>query len=328
MDVDDYALLQAHFDNVNIPPGIEAPIPWMAEYDLGSKKTGSSSSYPWFHTQQSDSKNSQVTDLSQPTWSLEPINLETQGPSAGSSSLQTKTDAINHPSGIELSSPQLFSQTAPSKKKIDGTQCRRRKLKLGLGAESSKSNWFLGPSGKKKPNVFGPSTNHGFIDNSEAMKLPHGGESPHWKLFESAKKAAGSISSHHSNFSGPVDGSLPFPGVEFANPWLNSSHFNPFPNYTANSSFFNPFAPLHAPPEKVFDNTLVYNSARGANNGTTADSTVVTISDEVRDEILKKFQNFKQFDTIEDTSDHYFVHANSSMKQVTFFLMHFVSVLI
>ncbi|CBI20306.3 unnamed protein product, partial [Vitis vinifera] len=29
MDDDEYAILQAHFDNVDIPPGVEAPIPWL-----------------------------------------------------------------------------------------------------------------------------------------------------------------------------------------------------------------------------------------------------------------------------------------------------------
>lgn len=323
MDVDDYTLLQAHFDKANIPPGIEAPIPWLTEHDLGSKKAESSSLNPCFHTQQSNS--TQVNYLSQPTWSI--TNPETQGPSAGASSLETMMDAIDHPSKIKLSS-QLFSQTVPSKKKNDGSQFRRHKTKKLATVESSKSNWFLGPSDIKKPNGIGYSANHGFFDNSKPMKLPHGGESPHWRLLESAQKEAGSMSTYHPNFFGPVNGSLHFPGTEFANPWLNSFHSNPFSSYTATSSFFNPFVPLHAPPEQVYDNFWVHNPARDGNHGTTADSTVVTISDEVRAEILKKFQNFKQFDTIDDTSDHYFVRSNSSMKQVAFFLRHFVSVLI
>ncbi|RDY08616.1 putative ubiquitin-conjugating enzyme E2 38, partial [Mucuna pruriens] len=316
MDVDHYALLQTHFDNVDIPPGIEAPIPWLADYDLGLKKTNSEWLSPWSHTQ-IDANNSPVTDSSQPSLSLEPTNPETQGPSAGSSSLQIKMDAIvKHPSGIELSSPLVLSQTSLSKKKSNASQCRRRKLKLAFGMGSSKSNLFLGPSEtKKKPNIFYASANHVFADNLEAKKLPHVGEALHWGQFGNPKKAAGSNSSYHSNFVGPSF----FPGVEFVNDlWMkNNFHFQPLPSYTANSVFHDSFVPnpLHAPPEELFDNFWVHNSAGDGNNGTTAKSTVVTISDEVRDEILRKFQNFKQFDTIEDTSDHYFVHVNSSMKQ-------------
>ncbi|WJX88178.1 ubiquitin-conjugating enzyme [Trifolium repens] len=318
MDVDNYTLLQEHFDNANIPPGIEAPVPWLKEYDLGSNKVESSLFYPSFHIPQSDSKNSQVSGFFQPTWPLEPIKPEIQGPTASNSSVQNNIEFVDHLSKLDLPS-QLLPQSVSNKKKFDATQSRRRKLKLALGAESSTSNLFLGPSGKRKPYVFGSSTNFSSLGNSEAMKLPHGGEAPHWKLLESAKKAAAvataSLGSHHSNFFGPVDGPFPFPGTDFVNPWLSSSHFNPYPNYTANPGFFNPFVPHHATPEQLFNNPWVHNSARDGNNGTTADSTVVTISDEAREEILKKFQNFKQFDTIDDTSDHYFVRTNSSQTQ-------------
>lgn len=34
----------------------------------------------------------------------------------------------------------------------------------------------------------------------------------------------------------------------------------------------------------------------------------LTITDQVRNETLKKLRNFKKFDTVSDTSDHYFVN--------------------
>jgi hypothetical protein len=42
MDVDDYALLQAQFDNADLPTGIEEPFTLLPEYDLGLKKTQNS----------------------------------------------------------------------------------------------------------------------------------------------------------------------------------------------------------------------------------------------------------------------------------------------
>ena len=150
--------------------------------------------------------------------------------------------------------------------------------------------------------------------------MPDGGEPSYWELFGGAKMVAGSSSSHHPNFIGTADGTLYHHATELSKPWLwKNSHFNPFTNYTASSSVFYPFDPLHAPPEQVFANNWAHNSTSDGNNGTAVDSTVMTISDEARDEILTKFQNFKQFDTIEDTSDHHFIKVNSSMKQVTFF---------
>ncbi|OIV99159.1 hypothetical protein TanjilG_01134 [Lupinus angustifolius] len=302
MDVDDYALLQAHFDNVDIPPGIEAPIPWLAEYDLVSKKTGGSSLYPLGHIQ-SDAKNACETNLPQIPWSLEPTYPVAQGPSVGSSSLQIKTDSIGHPSEIELSSAHFFSQTVPSRKKSDAYQCRRRKFKFSLG-ESSKPHLHLGPSeGKKKHSVLDALNSDELIYNSETMKV-YGGVTPYWGQSASAKKAGGSSGSHNSNFVGPEIGSLYPPGIEVTNPWWFKSP--PYVKPFTNSNFFNHAHP--PPPEQLFDNTLVH-------NGSTTDNTVVTISDEARDEILRKFGNFKQFDTIEDTSDHYFVHVDSSVKQ-------------
>lgn len=307
MHVDEYTSLQAHFDNVNIPPGIEAPVPWLTEHGLDLKKAESSSLNPCFHPQQSDS--TLANYLAQPTWLI-----NNPGPSAGASSFETKMDAIDHPSKIKLSS-QLFSQTVPSKKRNGGSHFRSIKTKKLAAVESSKSNWFLGPSDINKPNGIGFSANHGFFNNSKPMNLPHGGESSHWKLLESAQKEAGSMSTYHHNIIGPVNGSLPLPGTEFAIPSLSASNLNPFSNYTTPSSFFIPFVPLHTPPGQMYDNFWVHNPSRDGNHGIPDDSTVVTISDEVRAEILKKFQNFKQFDTIDDTSDHYFVGSNSSMNQ-------------
>ncbi|KAK7317699.1 hypothetical protein RJT34_02139 [Clitoria ternatea] len=256
MDVDNYDLLQAHFDNVDIPPGIEAPIPWLTEYDLGPKNTTIGSLCPWSYSQ-FDAKNSHVMNSSQPSLSLDPTNPEIPGPSAGSSSLQIKMDAIKHPSEVESSYPPLFNQTPQGKKKSDALQRGRRKLKVALGVESSKSNLVLGPSECKKKHIFYPSANLGFVNNLEAKKLSHGGDAVYWGHFENTKNATGSTSSHHSHFSGPVDGSMHFPGIEFVNNWWlkNTFHIQPLHADKANSSFLDLFVHMHAPLEQLFDNS-------------------------------------------------------------------------
>ncbi|KAK7244299.1 hypothetical protein RIF29_39119 [Crotalaria pallida] len=340
MDVDEYTLLQAHFDNVDIPPGIEAPIPWFQGYDdQGLKETGSTSYYP-LSGMQSDTKNSHLTGVSLPSWSLKPDNAEIHGSSVCSSTLQSDAQNshltgsslpsrslkpanaeihgsfVNHPSGTGLTSPQLVSQSAPTKKKSAASLRRGRNFNLSVGVESSKPQSVLGPfHRKKKPAIIGSSTNLGFIDNSEAMKLPFAGESPYWGKFNSAKKTIGNSSVYYSNFVGH-DGSFHPPGIESGSPWLKNSHnFNPsFANHTANG-IYHPFNPLHAPPVHMLGNTQVHNSACNGNNGTVEDSPVATISDAARDEILGKYQSFKQFDTVEDISDHHFISQNSSLKQ-------------
>lgn len=49
-DDDDYMTLQSHFDNVNLPPGVEAPLPWLNDpspsENLASTKTLTISDLP------------------------------------------------------------------------------------------------------------------------------------------------------------------------------------------------------------------------------------------------------------------------------------------
>ncbi|CAL0326557.1 unnamed protein product [Lupinus luteus] len=302
-EIDQYAILQAQFDNVDIPPGIEAPVPWVPGYNQLSKKAVGTSLYPWSHMQP-DVNSSHLAGSSQPSMSLEPTNPRTYGSSVGGSNLQSKFGNVDHPSGIRSTSPQLFSHSTPSTNKSIISKRRGRNLKLSLGVESSKSQSVSGSfQSKKKPTTFGSTNDHGFIDNSKAMMLPP------------AKKVSVSSSSYHPHFVGH-DGSFHPSGVVSESPWLKNSHiFMPqFTNHTTNPNFY-PFDPLHAPPMYMFGNTQIHNSASNGYNGTEVDIPIATIPDAARDEILRKFQSFKQFDTVEDTSDHHFIRQNSSMKQ-------------
>lgn len=320
MDVDTYSIWQAHFDHMDIPAGIEASIPWMSNFNTSSKNSEGSSLYPWCPTQ-SDAKNSHVTMKSQPSWPAEPPH-PIQGTSVGSSSMLTKTDAIDHSFGVELSSPQLFIQSAPGKKESTASQHGggMLNLNLSLGVDSSKDKWFKSHI-LKKPAALTESNNNGFlVEASESIKLPLPPtiEPPYWRKFKNAKKAQAKDVLFHSKFLNPVEGLNHVPGIESANPmWKNSPNYNPsFINHSAHSDFYYPYDPLHAHPEQMYGNSWVHNYAGDGKHETTADIPVVTISDEDRDEILRKFQQFKQFDTVEDTSDHYYVRNSYSLKQV------------
>ncbi|XP_006594771.1 uncharacterized protein [Glycine max] len=313
MDVDEYALLQKHFDNVDIPPGIEAPFTWLPpDYVVGSKKTENSTLYPWHHMQ-SNANKSPMTPSSQPSLSLEPTNSKIQASLGSAINIPIKMGNVDHSSGAELSS-QFFSEPAPSKMKSATSKLRGCTSNASLGVESSKSQWFSRPfHSKKKP----ASTYHGFNYHPEATKLPHAGELPYWGQFKTAKKEAGSSISSHSTFIGH-HGSLYPPGIESGKTWWKISHnTKPFSTHLNNipNHIYYPFDPLVAHPEHVFDNNWVNDSARDGFDGKTVDGPIVTISDEAKEEILRKLQSFKQFDTVEDTSDHHFFRSNSSMHQ-------------
>ncbi|MED6143539.1 ubiquitin-conjugating enzyme [Stylosanthes scabra] len=286
--VDEYALLQAHFDNVDIPPGVEAPFTWLPEYEQGLKQAGNSSLFPT----QSDAKIPH---------SIESTKSEILGSSMGASSFQMNMGDVDHSSGIDLA-----SQYAPTKKKAATSQRRIRTS----GPHSSKSQWFSGPfHGKKKPM---PT-----IGSSEVPMPPPPSMPPFWRKFKSAKKLGGSSSfyppnsiGHNGSFHPPP----PPPGMESKDPWsTNFQNFIPtFSDYGPNSTSYGPVDFFQPPPGHMQFNTSVHNSAREGNSG---DSPVVAISDEARDEIIMKFQSFKKFDTVDDASDHHFVGYNSSMKQ-------------
>jgi ubiquitin-conjugating enzyme E2 O len=70
---------------------------------------------------------------------------------------------------------------------------------------------------------------------------------------------------------------------------------NSFDNHTSHSNFYDPFDALHIPPEEKAAGTL-----KNVN----------------KDDILRKFQLFKRFDTVEDHSDHHYTSKGSLMKQV------------
>ncbi|XP_028793070.1 probable ubiquitin-conjugating enzyme E2 26 isoform X3 [Neltuma alba] len=315
MDVDEYAMLQAHFDSVNIPAGIEAPIPWMSNFDIDLKKSGSSSSNPWGNMQL-DAKSSHMTDLSQLSWAIESSDLIQETPVCSSSS-QTKNAAVNPPP--QNLSSQLHTEAALGKKQSTFSQLDGLKLNLNLalGADSSKPHWFKGPfSRKKKLSVLGDFQSDSSAHKSEPLKLPPGGEPPHWGKVKSAKKAHGKDVLFHSNFFPPFEGSYHIPGLESANSNMWKKPPNPpFTDHSDNLGFYYPFDPLDGPLPPMFGNAWIHNYANDEKNETTTTAPVVTISDEDRDEILRKFQHFKQFDTVEDTSDHYYNGKSYSLKQ-------------
>ncbi|XP_027928694.1 probable ubiquitin-conjugating enzyme E2 25 [Vigna unguiculata] len=330
MDADDYTLLQKHFDHVDIPPGIEAPFTWLPlGYDLGFKKTENSMFSPWDHMQ-SNAALSSMTSSSQPSMSLDPFNSKIQAALMGGTDTQIKMEDVAYSSGTS----QFFSQSGPSKKKSATSKPRGRTSNASVGVESSKSHWLSGSFHSKKKSS---SAYLSLFDSMVADKQPHAGQPSNGGKFKTAMMADGSSVSSHSNFIGQhgtammADGSSVSShsnfigqhgsshtlGTDPGKSWWNiSQNYKSFstPQKNVSNNIYYPFDPFVTQTEHGFNNS-VPNFAGDGFNGKAVDSPIVTISDEAKDEIMRKFRSFKQFDTVEDTSDHYFVRNSSSTKQ-------------
>ncbi|KAM5585999.1 putative ubiquitin-conjugating enzyme E2 26 [Rosa sericea] len=168
IDVDEYARLQSHFDNVEIPPGVEAPmppIPWLLNppksietashnvMDLDGPSCDASSSngdYTGLYLNEFIDINeyAQMTayfdEMDVPPGIEAPIphslmlsdfRSSVKAVSGSSSSLKTQKDSVSHSLGI--SSSWKLPQVSSSKKKQSYLQHQGSASSLPVGAESS-----------------------------------------------------------------------------------------------------------------------------------------------------------------------------------------------
>ncbi|PON91166.1 Ubiquitin-fold modifier-conjugating enzyme [Trema orientale] len=310
MDFDEYAMLQAHFDSVDMPTGIEAPIPFLMDPPQGNYKhaTGSSS----VHTK---------CPMESYTAGLHGINSSSssqfsmKSTSVSSPSLQIHMDTVSQPTGMDLSTPCLVSPPPQSKKKAAALQHRGAASNLPLGVQS-KSRWRRPFQSRKKQHMLNSSANNDPVNQLDAMKLPSGVEQSFWE--DKTKNNVGTSSFDSSSFPVHVDMSNHPPGLKSSLSWSQSpfkTNIKPtFFNHTGHLNFYDPMVSYH--PQDMtdpwFDN-IPHSLKNDAAVGSSANNVQATSSMD-REEIMRKFQLFKQFDTVEDHSDHHYARNGSSLK--------------
>ncbi|KAJ6886845.1 hypothetical protein NC651_027255 [Populus alba x Populus x berolinensis] len=267
MEFDEYSYLQSHFDNVDIPPGVEAPIPWLPNSDNNAKKTANGTNS--FNT------SNQMQSNGGGSWSLKPAHASKKLSSGSGSSFHNPMDSVSHASGVNLSSPWSFPQAAQSKKEKSISQHGRSALN------------FPPFQSKKKPATSNSSTDYGYAKHLGDVMLPHGVGPAHLghtslapEFYPTPPSFVGGL--HHFPIVGPSMSTF------------MSKFKKSFDNHTSHSNFYDPFDALHIPPEEKAAGT-----PKNVN----------------KDDILRKFQLFKRFDTVEDHSDHHYTSKGSLMKQ-------------
>ncbi|XP_011004634.1 PREDICTED: probable ubiquitin-conjugating enzyme E2 25 isoform X2 [Populus euphratica] len=258
MDFDEYSFLQSHFDKVDIPPGVEAPIPWLPNSDNNTKKSANGTTS--FNT------NNQKQSNGGGSWSLKPGHVSKKLSSVSGLSFHNPMDSMSHDSGVNLSSHWLLPQTAQGKEEQDVSQHGGSALNFA-------------PFQSKTELVSSSMTDYGYAKHLDGVMLPHG---------------AGPAHLGHTNPASPFVGGLDhFPIISPSTSSLVSKLNYSFANHTSHPKLYDPFDALHIPLE---------------------DSAAGTPKNVDKDDILRKFQQFKQFDTVEDHSDHHYT-SSSSMKQ-------------
>lgn len=324
MDVDEYAMLQAHFDNVDIPPGIEAPIPFMLDRPKSKKKpvTGSSFVQMPFPIQ-SGTVGLNGNDSSSSSWLSEPSHFSMNPTSGNSSNLPTQMDSTSQPTiEVELSPPWFPSQSSQSKKKPNALQHRGAAPNVPLGI-ASRSRWRRPFQYRKKQLNLSSSTNHDSVNQLEVMKLPSRVEPSFWDphIPHNIKKQVGSESTdafHSSSFPAYAEMSKLPTEVGSSLPWsqapFNPNFKSPFFIHTDYSSFCPPLGSAYHPQgiyPRVgnFNHNLKNDAAIGVSTDSVEEAPTPSMD---RGEIMRKFQLFKQFDTVDDHSDHHYTRNGSS----------------
>ncbi|XP_050219122.1 probable ubiquitin-conjugating enzyme E2 25 isoform X2 [Mercurialis annua] len=264
MEFDSYAYLQTHFDNVDVPAGVEAPFPCLLDSIPKTKNTvnGNDAS----GTQNQKDQNNLVTWKSKSSGACKKLSSE-------SSSVFEFTPG-SHASGADLSCHQSFPQ-------ISGSSATKNSSVDQLHKKTSSFGF--------KPNQWAPPP-HAFHFSKQG-----GSGNPLWSNYSTDENGLKYFGLQPSHMLVP-----PMPGHPISAPPMPPvSSFklkNASFNYAIQADYYNPYYGPRDLPED--------GAARAPKHVN-------------KEDILRKYQNFKRFDTVEDHSDNYYSSKGSSAGQPT-----------
>ncbi|KAL2496354.1 putative ubiquitin-conjugating enzyme E2 25 [Forsythia ovata] len=297
---EDYAILQSHFDHMDIPPGIEAPLPWLPSSAGSNMKlmTPSTSTNSSSQLQLDGASLPPDTNLVLPSWQLKTVQIKDQSTSHNSSQLGTQVHTVSQPVELNLSptmwEPALDQEklTTSSSTAYPISEIPSSLLNLKHGKDSSRS------SGKSRRKSQAPHAL--YSSNNQLPASPK-------KFSSSVKPQVGSSGNYPKLNPVNTPGAGTFVPVPVPVPMWKKWNMNMLepcllhPGFISGSSS----APWGHDP------------AKNQNNAFSAATPEPLTNVEHRnvDEILQNFNHFKQFDTVEDYSDHHYSKNGSSMKQ-------------
>ncbi|KAK4420359.1 putative ubiquitin-conjugating enzyme E2 26 [Sesamum alatum] len=280
---DDYATLESHFDHMDIPPGVEAPFPWLPS------------------SPGNDSKAPAACTSTNPSLQLQSVGVNlTPGLNSSQSSCPLTPDEMR-----DLNTAWSNSMAGIQKKIGNKGKLPSNLIEPGLdqtkSATNSTSNLSPQPSrgsmckaGKELLHSFGksrrkPRSSHA-VNSSQNNQFPP-------PTYMSTFNGGGSYTTLKMPTTSPGD---------YMHVWQDLP--------------LNMLEPSLGPSGFMHGSTFSSWGQDPANNQDGASSVGTSLPAKVEqrnlDEILQNFDLFKKFDTVEDYSDHHYSKNGSSAKQV------------
>ncbi|KAG8364941.1 hypothetical protein BUALT_Bualt18G0051000 [Buddleja alternifolia] len=278
---DEYAVLESHFDHMDIPPGVEAPFPWLPASPSNDVKLPATST------------STNPTSLLQPdAVNLSPgLNSSLSSCSLTHDQTEDLSTTWNSMTGFQMNSgsQNRKGKLLPSKWMEPGL-CQMK-------SATSSSQPSKGPLARK----YGKEPLHSFGKSKRKSRTSHAIYSNQYSELPSA--AAYSSSSIYVASGTPAYK----PGVGMYTPLWQEMPINVLEPSLGPSGVMN---------ESTFSSWAEEQPACNQNAPSTIETSLPTRLEQRNvDEILQSFDLFKKFDTVEDYSDHYYSKNGSSAKQ-------------
>ncbi|KAK6132774.1 hypothetical protein DH2020_033502 [Rehmannia glutinosa] len=289
---DDYSTLQSHFDHMDIPPGVEAPFPWLPSSPRNDTKlpTASTSTHASSELQSDGVIISPGLNSSDTSWPLKHAQIVDLSTSWSNSVTDTQMDAGNQHKKGKL--PSIWMEPGLGRKKSTTSSNT-----ANLSSQSSRGS-LIHKTGKEPLHSSGKS--------KRKPRASHAIYASHYNQFPPAPM-----------YFGTVNGSGSYPTPKMPPNSLGAGSYMP----VWKDLPMNVLKPSMSPSGFINDNAFTswaqdpVNNLNGASSRATSLPTKVEIEQRNLDEVFHNFDHFKKFDTVEDYSDHHYSKNGSSEKQ-------------
>lgn len=317
---DEYEILQSHFDNIDIPPGVEAPVSWFPGPAQNKITIGTTNSSTILNPKPQPSPGALLPgkEASQSLWSVDPRGGKS---TKNSPTVETPVHTVSHLHKAVMPSLWHAAENAQSKKIIAASK--------RFQYEMRSSGWDLGNTST----LSGVASSHGPHNLSGFWKKHPGVEPAPFRsarIRKNTKQISSSPYVPNASKASPVSSTW-FNYDNSMYPMASSNypiHHNPLLSEHVSSEevAYDPFAQDSFTIQKnATDLGISFGSSSRSQNGaaylgipsgSSSGSQQNAAAKHVNgDEILMKFQLFQQFDILQDPSDHHYLHYGSSLKQ-------------